>query len=79
MAPPSGRFGALALPLRSLTGTLEENEQFETLSAGTLTISFTSRRMGVGVDGEVRDLASPLEFAVQRQAVRVRVPRDAKP
>ena len=79
VAPRSGRFGALLLPLRALVGRLEEYEQFEIMSAKTVTATLRFARIAVGIDGEVRELQSPLEFAIQRQALRVRVPRHAEP
>jgi diacylglycerol kinase family enzyme len=79
VAPPSGRFGALLLPMRALAGTLESHEQFETLEATAVTASFRFPRVAAGIDGEVRELQSPLVFAIQRQSLRVRVPRTPAP
>jgi diacylglycerol kinase family enzyme len=79
VAPPSGRFGALLWPLRALVGTLERHEQFETLSASIVKATLKSSRVSVGIDGEVHELASPLEFTIRRQALRVLVPSDPKP
>ena len=78
VAPPTGRIGVLALPLRALVGRLEEQEQFETFSASTIRIGFRYRRIGVAIDGEVLELAPPLEFKIRRQALRVMVPFDAR-
>ncbi|HWI17464.1 MAG TPA: diacylglycerol kinase family protein [Vicinamibacterales bacterium] len=79
VAPRSGRFGALMLPLRALVGNLEQYEQFEIMSAKAVKASLRYSRIAVGIDGEVRELQTPLEFAIQRQALRVRVPRPAEP
>jgi YegS/Rv2252/BmrU family lipid kinase len=79
VAPRSGRLGALALPLLALVGTLEQHEQFEIMSAKSVKASLRDARIAVGIDGEVRELQTPLEFAIQRQALRVRVPRHAEP
>lgn len=77
VAPPSGRLGALSWPVRALIGTLERHEQFETLKAQATRITVGPNRIAVAIDGEVRELDSPLEFSIRRQALRVLVPRDA--
>ena len=76
VAPAMGRIGVLSLPFRALTGTLERHEQFETHSAKTITATLRQRRIGVGIDGEVHELDTPLEIAVRRNALRVLVPGD---
>jgi diacylglycerol kinase family enzyme len=76
VAPPSGRLGAMTFPLRALVGTLERHERFETLAASTITATLRSPRVAVAIDGEVRELQSPLEFTIRRQALRVLVPRE---
>lgn len=77
IAPRSGRLGALMLPLRALAGTLEQHDQFETLSATAMSATIRHSRSAAGIDGELRDLESPLEFGIRRQALRVLVPRKA--
>lgn len=74
IAPSTGRVGALALPIRALLGTLERHEQFETLSASTITASFTRSRIPVAIDGEVCELDTPLRFAIRRRALKILVP-----
>jgi diacylglycerol kinase family enzyme len=74
VAPRAGRLGAASLPLRALLGTLERYEQFETLSAGEITIALRHHRVWAGVDGEVRELASPLRFTIRPGALRVLLP-----
>jgi diacylglycerol kinase family enzyme len=76
VAPPSGRFGALLWPVRALIGTLEQHEQFESLTAATIKATVKATRIDVGIDGEVRELGSPLTFAIRRQALRILVPRE---
>lgn len=78
VAPPSGRFGALMWPLHALMGTLEDHERFETLTAKTSEIILGSERVSVAIDGELRDLKSPLSFEIRRKALRVLVPRESK-
>lgn len=74
IAPATGRLGALALPIRALFGTLERHDEFESLCASTVTASFGRARIAAGIDGEVRELDAPLEFAIRRRALRVLVP-----
>ena len=77
IAPPSGRLGALMLPLRALMGTLERQEQFETITADRISATFDRPTIGAGVDGEVVDLQAPLEFKIHRRALRMLVPFDS--
>ncbi len=75
VAPRAGRLGALSLPLRALFGTLDRHEQFETFAATEITIALSHRRVLTGIDGEVRELESPLRFAVRPGALQVLLPR----
>ena len=70
VAPAAGRMSTLLLPLRALSGTLERHEQFETMQADRITMSFERPTVGAGIDGEVVDLQSPLEFKIHRRALR---------
>jgi diacylglycerol kinase family enzyme len=74
VAPPTGRFGVLTLPMRALVGTLERHEQFETFQATRIAARFTHPRVSVAVDGEVREMQTPLEFSIHRNALRLLVP-----
>ena len=74
VAPRAGRLGALSLPLRALLGTLERYEQFETFSARQIAIELSQRRVLAAVDGEIRELASPLRFSVKPGALQVMLP-----
>lgn len=71
VAPAMGRLGVLTLPLRALAGTLEQHEQFETMCASRITVAFSHPRVSAAIDGEVRELVTPLEFSVRREAVRL--------
>jgi diacylglycerol kinase family enzyme len=75
VAPSTGRLGALSLPIRALIGTLERHERFESFGARKITAVFASRRVVAALDGEVRELESPLELAIRRHALKVLVPR----
>lgn len=74
VAPRAGRLVAASLPFRALLGTLDRYEQFETLSAKEITIALRHRRVWAGIDGEVRELESPLRFAVKPGALKVLLP-----
>ena len=76
IAPPMGRIGVLTLPFRALAGTLERHEQFETHCATTILIGFRQRRIGVAIDGEVRELDTPLQLNIRRRALRILVPAE---
>ena len=75
VAPRAGRLGTLSLPMRAVLGTLERYEQFETLSAREITIALSHRRVLTAIDGEVRELESPLRFAVRPGALQVLLPQ----
>ena len=74
VAPRSGRLGAASLPFRALLGTLDRYEQFETVTGRAITIALPHRQIWAGIDGEVRELESPLRFVVKPAALRVIVP-----
>ena len=73
VAPRAGRLGSMSIPFRALLGRLERYEQFETLTADRITIAVGHRRVPAGVDGEVRDLESPLRFVMKPGGLRVLV------
>jgi diacylglycerol kinase family enzyme len=80
VAPRAGRLGALSLPLRAVLGTLDRDEQFEAHRANTITIALTGRRRVLtGIDGEVRELESPLRFAIRPGALQVLLPQPGAP
>lgn len=75
VAPRAGRLAAMSLPFRALFGRLERYDQFESLSAREITLTLRSRRAFAGIDGEVRELESPLRFVVKPGALQLMVPR----
>jgi diacylglycerol kinase family enzyme len=74
VAPGVGRLGAMSIPLRALLGRLERYEQFEAITAHEITIEFGKRAVPTGIDGEVRELESPLHFAIKPNALQVILP-----
>jgi diacylglycerol kinase family enzyme len=79
VAPRAGRLGALSLPLRALLGTLDRYEQFEIHRANAITIALSRQRVLAGIDGEVRELESPLRFSVRRGGLQVLLPQPGAP
>lgn len=75
VAPRAGRLGALSLPLRALLGTLDRYERFEIQRASAITIAVGRQRVLTGIDGEVRELETPLRFGVRRGALQVLLPQ----
>lgn len=74
VAPHAGRLDMLALAARALLGTLQEHDRFETFQASRISMELPRRRIRIALDGEIRVLAPPLRFGVQRHALRVIVP-----
>lgn len=74
VAPRAGRLGALSLPLRALFGTLDRYEQFEAFIATEIAVGLSQRRVLIAIDGEVRELETPLRFAVRPGALQVLLP-----
>lgn len=79
VAPRAGRLGSMSIPFRALLGRLERYEQFETLVGNQITITLAHRRVGAGIDGEVRELESPLRFEVKPGGLQVMVGRSPEP
>ena len=69
VAPSTGRLGVLSLPLRALVSGLDQYEQFESFSAKKISITLRHPRVLAGIDGEVRELASPLRFELRSAAL----------
>lgn len=63
------------LGVRALIGRLKQADDFDALSAQTITIESRHRRLHVATDGEVTTMAPPLEYRVRPRALRVLVPR----
>lgn len=68
--------------LRALIGSVRNNRGFEMLLVQEFTIESKHRKLNVSIDGEVVSLPTPLQFRVQRAALRVLSaahPRDRAP
>jgi diacylglycerol kinase family enzyme len=69
-----GRFGMLRLALRALLGTLAQDKDFESTSAGELWIETGRKHLHVALDGEVVDMRPPLHYKSLAGALVVLVP-----
>jgi len=71
---PHGRWKLLRMIAGLLLGRTPRRSIFEIYQASQLTIESKRRRIGVGVDGEIVKMTSPLEFRSLPEALRVIVP-----
>lgn len=74
LTPDSGRFSMLVLPLRALIRRLKRYDKFETYTASSIVMKTRGSRIGAAIDGEIRNLETPLRFAIRREALRTIVP-----
>jgi diacylglycerol kinase family enzyme len=74
-----GRWGLLALGLRSLFGSLREALDLEVFNAPTVTIATRRRFLPVATDGEVSVMSTPLEYENRAGALEVIVPAPQPP
>lgn len=65
---------SLLLLLKELLGLRPPDEGFETIRGSRITLELRRPRYDVTCDGEMHRLASPLEYAVLPNALRIRVP-----
>jgi diacylglycerol kinase family enzyme len=74
MAPESGRFTLVMVPVRALLRRLTRHDKFETYTASSIRMDTTESRIRVALDGEIRSLEPPLRFSIRREALRTIVP-----
>jgi diacylglycerol kinase family enzyme len=74
MAPESGRFTLLMVPVRALLRRLTRHDKFETYTASSIRMDTSESRIRVALDGEIRNLEPPLRFSIRREALRTIVP-----
>jgi len=72
---PHTRWQLLTRVIRVLLGRMPRESLFEVFSGERITIESTRRRLGVGVDGEVVELNTPLRYESLPGALRVLIPR----
>lgn len=71
---PHTRWQLLTRVIGVLLGRIARESLFEVFSSQHITIESSRRRLGVGVDGEVVDLKTPLHYESLPGALRVLVP-----
>ncbi len=76
-ASNTGRWGVVALALRSVAGRVEQARNFETLTARDLRVETRARTIDVSVDGEVCAMNPPLHYRIRAQGLRVLAPPPA--
>jgi diacylglycerol kinase family enzyme len=69
------RFRLVTLALRALFGGLHQADDFEALTAESIVIETSHKRLHVSTDGEVTLLDTPLEYRIRPRALRVLVPQ----
>ena len=72
---PQTLTGFLRLAVRALLGRVSADEDFEAFVAGELQVESARTTVEVALDGEVAQLASPLQYRVRPRALQVLVPR----
>lgn len=68
------RWGIMKLSIRAMFGLLKQSRDFEAFCLSSCLIETRRRQLHVAVDGEVIQLASPLQYQVRPAALRVCVP-----
>ncbi len=76
---PVTRWDMLQLMVRMQLGTFEQAPQVAAFCAQSVVIDSKQRHIKVAVDGEVRQLTTPLTFSVLQNALQVMVPHAAAP
>ncbi|MGE5729443.1 MAG: diacylglycerol/lipid kinase family protein [Gemmatimonas sp.] len=70
-----GRAALVRLSLAALLGRLEQERDFEALTATEMLIETPRSRLLVATDGEVQPMSSPLHYRIRPRCLRVIVPR----
>jgi len=74
LAPNATRSQMTRIVLAAIAGRLGTVTGFESVPTTELTITASSRRVGVSLDGELTVLESPLRYLTRRRALQVMVP-----
>jgi diacylglycerol kinase family enzyme len=72
---PQTLTGFLRLAVRALLGRVSAAEDFEAFAAAQLQVESARTTVEVALDGEVTQVATPLQFRVRPRALQVLVPR----
>jgi YegS/Rv2252/BmrU family lipid kinase len=68
------RIGLLATVVRALTGTTRSNDMVKLDGVERLRVDSRKHRLAVSLDGETCHVATPLDYAIRKGALRVMVP-----
>ena len=71
-----GRWGVTLLLFHTLFGRLRQWKDFEEVNTKSVTIQTRRRKLHVALDGEVVTMATPLNYSVLPQALKVIVPKE---
>lgn len=71
-----GRWGVLLLLFHTLFGGLRQWKDFEEVSTTAVTIQTRRKKLYVALDGEVRQMKTPLEYRINPKALKVIVPKE---
>ena len=74
-----GRWGVVALLLRTITGTVKQWRDFEEVLTDSVTIQTRRKVIPVAFDGEVYTVETPLRYKTLPKALRVLVPVPEEP
>ena len=69
-----GRWGVVMLLVHTLFGRLRQWKDFEEVSTGEITIQTRRKKLHVALDGEVREMQTPLYYRILPKALKVIVP-----
>jgi diacylglycerol kinase family enzyme len=75
VANTSSRWGMLKILVRGLLGRLRQSRDFQTMLTSEATVETRKKRLHVAIDGELREMESPLKYEIWPQALRVFAPR----
>lgn len=71
-----GRWGVTLLLFHTLFGGLRQWKDFEEVSTTAVTIQTRRKKLYVALDGEVRQMKTPLEYRIKPKALKVIVPEE---
>lgn len=69
-----GRWGVVLLLFHTLFGRLRQWKDFEEVSTDEITIQTRRKKLHVALDGEVREMQTPLRYRILPKALKVIVP-----
>jgi diacylglycerol kinase family enzyme len=76
---PLGPLALGRLAVRAFFRGLRGADEFEAICAAEILVGLRRSRVRVALDGEVRELATPLRYRMRRDALKVRIARQSPP